>query len=231
MNGMPCGFVSAQRGPLLSSHVSSCMLHRSAWWKPAAFQPHGARRYPDQSAASSTHRPHVVAASPVSHSGPPAGQQQVAAVVEERLLQRARQLYEDVWSQGKILLLNTIMAEEHAQVDRVWQQSPGIGRQRMKRGILAYRKAYPDILFTVQDVGVAESGRKVFVSWRAQGTNTGPIREQPPTGRAVAFAGVSILHFNEEGQIAQSEVFRQAPEDEKNYFLGQMMQAHSQAKS
>jgi hypothetical protein len=56
------------------------------------------------------------------------------------------QLYEDVWSQGKVLLLNKIMAEEHAQLDRIWQDKPGVGRQRMKRGILAYRKAYPDIV-------------------------------------------------------------------------------------
>ena len=42
----------------------------------------------------------------------------------------------------------------------------------------------------------------------AQGTNAGPIREQPPTGKPVVFAGVSILRFNEFGQIAESEVFR-----------------------
>jgi len=55
------------------------------------------------------------------------------------------QLYEDAWSQGRVLLLNTIMAEDHAQVDRVWQPTAGVGRRRMKRGILAYRAAYPDI--------------------------------------------------------------------------------------
>jgi len=38
------------------------------------------------------------------------------------------------------------MAEDHAQLDRIWQEKPGVGRQRMKRGILAYRKAYPDIV-------------------------------------------------------------------------------------
>lgn len=61
------------------------------------------------------------------------------------LTARARQLYETAWSQGRVLLLDTIMAENHAQVDRVWQQTEGIGRRRMKRGILAYRAAYPDI--------------------------------------------------------------------------------------
>jgi hypothetical protein len=55
------------------------------------------------------------------------------------------QLYEDVWSQGRVLLLDSIMAEEHQQVDRVWQATAGGGRRRMKRGVLAYRAAYPDI--------------------------------------------------------------------------------------
>jgi hypothetical protein len=55
------------------------------------------------------------------------------------------QLYEDVWSQGRVLLLDSIMAEEHQQLDRVWQTSAGGGRRRMKRGVLAYRAAYPDI--------------------------------------------------------------------------------------
>jgi len=70
----------------------------------------------------------------------------VPLVDRSLLATRARQLYEDAWSQGKILLLNKIMAEDHAQLDRIWQEKPGVGRQRMKRGILAYRKAYPDIV-------------------------------------------------------------------------------------
>jgi hypothetical protein len=38
------------------------------------------------------------------------------------------------------------MAEDHQQVDQVWQgDNAGGGRKRMKRGILAYRAAYPDI--------------------------------------------------------------------------------------
>jgi hypothetical protein len=46
------------------------------------------------------------------------------------------------------------------------------------------------------------------VTRSASGTNTGPIREQPPTGKAVAFQGVSRLVFNTEGQIQASYVFR-----------------------
>lgn len=57
------------------------------------------------------------------------------------------QLYETAWSEPRgVRLLDEIMAEDHHHIDQVWQGSkPGIGRKRMKRGILAYRAAYPDI--------------------------------------------------------------------------------------
>jgi hypothetical protein len=39
------------------------------------------------------------------------------------------------------------MEEDHRQLDVVWQPGDGGsgGRRRLKRGILAYRAAYPDI--------------------------------------------------------------------------------------
>jgi hypothetical protein len=58
------------------------------------------------------------------------------------------QLYEEAWSTPRgVLLLEDIMSEDHQQVDQVWQgaQQARGGRKRMKRGILAYRAAYPDI--------------------------------------------------------------------------------------
>jgi hypothetical protein len=42
----------------------------------------------------------------------------------------------------------------------------------------------------------------------AAGTNLGNIREQPPTGKRVEFAGISLLTFNEAGQIETTMVFR-----------------------
>jgi predicted ester cyclase len=42
----------------------------------------------------------------------------------------------------------------------------------------------------------------------AAGTNLGNIREQPPTGKRVEFAGISLLTFNEDGQIETTMVFR-----------------------
>ncbi|KAG2426533.1 hypothetical protein HXX76_011758 [Chlamydomonas incerta] len=117
--------------------------------------------------------------------------------------------YEDVWSAGKVLKLNTIMAEDHQQHDMVWQPSRvGAGRSAMLRGVLAYRAAYPDLVFGVRDAAYSAEGHSVFVAWAAKGTNLGPIRDQPPTHKVTEFQGVSRLQFNEQNQIAASYVFR-----------------------
>lgn len=47
-----------------------------------------------------------------------------------------------------------------------------------------------------------------FLRRTASGTNTGFIREQPPSGQRVQFSGVTLVRFNAAGQIQQSIVFR-----------------------
>jgi hypothetical protein len=62
------------------------------------------------------------------------------------MIARARELYEAVWSEGRVRRLDAIMAEGHRQIDVVWQPDRRDGgRDRLKRGVLAYRLAYPDL--------------------------------------------------------------------------------------
>jgi hypothetical protein len=103
----------------------------------------------------------------------------------------------------------------------------------LKRGILAYRIAYPDVRFDVLDAAATpaadhpENLWRVFVHWRAAGTNLGPIRDAPPTGRRAEFSGVNVATVrvveqeqgNWSAQIVRSDVYRQAPADEAAYFL------------
>jgi hypothetical protein len=167
-------------------------------------------------------------------------------------LDAATSLYTRAWSRGEIKLLDVIMAPDHVQNDAIWQpegrSSPPTtaananaatsdrraatsGRDRMKRGILAYRIAYPDVRFEVLDAAAAPTDQpnlwRVFVHWRAAGTNLGPIRDAPPTGRRAEFSGVNVATVlvverqpgNWSAQIVRSDVYRQAPADEAAYFL------------
>ncbi|GIL52446.1 hypothetical protein Vafri_8319 [Volvox africanus] len=136
-------------------------------------------------------------------------------------MERARAYYEDVWSQGRLLKLNKIMAEAHEQHDMVWQRNrAGLGRKTMMRGIVAYRSAYPDLVFRVQDITYSEQTHSVFVAWTARGTNLGFIRDQPPTQEVTEFSGISHLIFDDGNQIKASFVYRQASAGEERYFLG-----------
>ena len=56
-----------------------------------------------------------------------------------------------------MLVLDTMMHEDHEQHDVIWQKDRvGMGRRTMKRGILAYRAAYPDLRFAVNSAACGE---------------------------------------------------------------------------
>ncbi|MEW5320440.1 MAG: hypothetical protein WDW38_011514 [Sanguina aurantia] len=142
------------------------------------------------------------------------------------------QYYEEVWSTGAVEVLDGIMAEAHEQHDKILQ--PGkfsVGRSSMAKGIVGYRRAYPDLVFKVNSAGVSSDLKSVFVSWSASGTNLGSIRDQPPSGKYMAFDGISHLIFDEDGKIAQSLVFRQAPDDERKFFTAPPPPAQSSAST
>jgi len=69
--------------------------------------------------------------------------------------------------------------------------------------ITAYRGAFPDLQFTVDDQ-VAE-GDKVVTRWTGRGTNTGELMGMPPTGKKAVVTGISIERFSN-GKIAESWV-------------------------
>lgn len=71
------------------------------------------------------------------------------------------------------------------------------GFKQMVSGLLA---AFPDLHFTIEDQIVA--GDKVSTRWTAEGTNTAPLGEVPPTGRRVRVDGL-ILDRVENGRVVE----------------------------
>jgi steroid delta-isomerase-like uncharacterized protein len=71
------------------------------------------------------------------------------------------------------------------------------GFKQMVAGLLA---AFPDLHFTIEDQIVA--GDKVSTRWTAEGTNTAPLGEVPPTGRRVRVDGL-ILDRVENGRVVE----------------------------
>jgi steroid delta-isomerase-like uncharacterized protein len=74
---------------------------------------------------------------------------------------------------------------------------PVEGFKQMVSGLLA---AFPDLHFTIEDQILADD--KVATRWTAEGTNTGPFGEVPPTGRRVRVDGL-ILDRVERGRVVE----------------------------
>ena len=71
------------------------------------------------------------------------------------------------------------------------------GFKQMVGGLLA---AFPDLHFSIEDQIVV--GDKVGTRWTAEGTNTGPFGEVPPTGRRMHVDGL-ILDRVENGRVVE----------------------------
>ena len=84
-------------------------------------------------------------------------------------------------------------APDYEEID-VAQAGPQIGRDTVRRKLLAYWRAFPDLKFTLDDV-IVEGDRFVMV-WRWCGTHRGTIMNIPPTGRTVETRGTSIVDMS-----------------------------------
>jgi steroid delta-isomerase-like uncharacterized protein len=115
-----------------------------------------------------------------------------------------RRFYEEVFSQGKLAILQEITAADYANHDPSapsggWPGGPdGLGMV-----VGAYRTAFPDVQMTIDDQ-VAE-GDKVVTRWSARGTNSGSLMGMPPTGKSIAITGISIERIAG-GKIAETWV-------------------------
>jgi steroid delta-isomerase-like uncharacterized protein len=74
----------------------------------------------------------------------------------------------------------------------------------MKMRILGFKKGFPDIQRTLDEVVV--SGNNVTVRGWVTGTNTGPFRNQAPTGRSIKVHWLGFYKLNEAGKIQKGWV-------------------------
>lgn len=110
----------------------------------------------------------------------------------ERMKAIARLEFEEVYSKGRIELLDEILGDEYVCYDPALPE-PVRGRHGLRDAVLGFRAAMPDLRFTV-DQQVAE-GDRVVTAWTATGTHTGELMGVPGTGRRVTMAGVDIERF------------------------------------
>ena len=110
-----------------------------------------------------------------------------------------RRLYEECWNQGKVDILNQIIAPDCRFHDPVFP-SLGAGPDNLAKHVKMCRTAFPDLRFTIDDV-IAER-EEVVVHWTGQGTQRAQFLGIQPTERRATVSGTSISRLKN-GKIVE----------------------------
>jgi len=113
-----------------------------------------------------------------------------------------RRCFKEIWSKGNVDLIDQLVAANYTNHDPAGPM-PGNGRDGLKQHVTAYRTAFPDLTFTVDDI-VAEDN-KVTARWTARGTHSGTLLGIAPTGKEITTEGISVLRVAN-GKIAENWV-------------------------
>jgi predicted ester cyclase len=112
-----------------------------------------------------------------------------------------RRLFKEAFEQGNLAVLDEIIAPD--QVNGGPGALPGMpsGPEGSKMLISAYRNAFPDLHFTI-DEQVAE-GNTVVTRWTAHGTHNGEFAGISPTGKSATVVGIGVDRI-ENGKMIES---------------------------
>ncbi|MDQ3043941.1 MAG: ester cyclase [Chloroflexota bacterium] len=105
-----------------------------------------------------------------------------------------RRFFEEVWNAGDATAIDRYIAATATGNDPDF----GAGREAFRIQWRAWREAFPDIHFAVEEL-VAE-GDTVVSRWRLTGTHQGTFQGIPATGRRIDVTGMSLDHLAN-GQI------------------------------
>jgi len=118
----------------------------------------------------------------------------------DALFEPVRRLFEQVWNQGRLELLDAIATEElvlHAGRNAV------SGRGTLRNIIGDFLTGFPDVKHRVDDLVI--EGDRVVTRWRGVGHHRGSYDGIAPTGREIDYTGITIFQIAE-GRIAEAGV-------------------------
>jgi uncharacterized protein (TIGR02246 family) len=100
---------------------------------------------------------------------------------------------QEAWSRHDAAAL----AADHAPEGSVHSATAGFlqGREKIERVYHAWLRAFPDLVFTSEELVV--DGDRCALIWKATGTQTGEFLGVTPTGRRFEVTGVFIYHLKD----------------------------------
>jgi steroid delta-isomerase-like uncharacterized protein len=111
-----------------------------------------------------------------------------------------RRLYEEVWNERKLEVVDQLIANSHALQDPIATGSQ-VGPELYKRRVVEMTTGFPDLCFSIDDT-IAE-GEKVVACWTISGTHRNEYMGIPATGRKISIEGITIHHIKK-GTILDS---------------------------
>ena len=98
---------------------------------------------------------------------------------------------EEAWNKGNVGIIDELMASDYAR----YMSGPAqpLNREGQKQRITAFRKAFPDLHLTIDDL-IAE-GDKVMFRITVRGTHQGAFMGISPTGKPVTVTAIDIARF------------------------------------
>jgi steroid delta-isomerase-like uncharacterized protein len=113
-----------------------------------------------------------------------------------------RRLYEEVWNERKLAVVDELISPSHALHDPIVSGSQ-VGPELYKRRVVELTTGFPDLRLVVEDT-IAER-EKFVVSWIVSGTHKGEFMQIPATNRKISLEGITIHHIRN-GKILDSYV-------------------------
>jgi steroid delta-isomerase-like uncharacterized protein len=114
--------------------------------------------------------------------------------------QRIALLFEEIITNGRLELADEIFAE-----DFYWPQFDLRGPDGVRTWVEAFRTAFPDMSDLVQEQ--TAEGDLVVTRVECVGTQLGPFRGLPPSGRKATFTAIGIDRFRGDQVIERSAHF------------------------
>ncbi|MGZ9113377.1 MAG: ester cyclase [Brevundimonas sp.] len=99
-----------------------------------------------------------------------------------------RRFFAEIWSTGDLTLRDAYLSPDYR--GHLSGSAETVDREGWTQWFLGFRSAFPDALFTVEDL-IGE-GDRVAARLTMRGTHLGVLNGIPPTGRPVVVSGMSI---------------------------------------
>jgi predicted ester cyclase len=111
----------------------------------------------------------------------------------------ARRYFEEVWNQGKVDVLDELLSPDYVNHTPSFGTPPP-GPSGLKPIVLAIRRAFPDLHFTIDDVIVAPDA--IVIRTTMTGTHEGDLFGIAPTHRSVKVMQIQIERMRK-GRIVE----------------------------